>query len=226
MSASHLLRSQTNELFRAIEAHGLQPDEFEWGSPVNDQATSSMRLVHSPSKYFFEFIHFKLKHSARCAPHWSYAAELYLGEFAEWSRLVGAFGSWLERLKREYFEPDLWHLRAAETRLIVADVRQLDNAPFSSDEQARISKALAELRSFLVSTGGHSEVQLKFIETRLDHLEESSRRLGRKDWITLAMGTLLNIIVGAALAPEAARELLRNAGALLGWIANGIQLLN
>ena len=39
------------------------------------------------------------------------------------------------------------------------------------------------------------------------------------------MGTLTNIVVGAALAPEAARELLRTAGALLGWVVGGIHLL-
>ena len=73
----------------------------------------------------------------------------------------------------------------------------------------------------MVATAGHTEEKNSFITLRLTHLEDASKRLGRKDWITLAMGTLTNIIVGVALAPDAARELLRNAGALLGWVASG-----
>ncbi len=41
-------------------------------------------------------------------------------------------------------------------------------------------------------------------------------RFGKKDWINLAMGTLVNIAVAAAFAPAAATELLHKFRVVVG----------
>lgn len=128
-------------------------------------------------------------------------------------------------VRREYLEPDLWELAQDDKRLIADNIDDFNNSPFSADEQRRISGAINELREFILSSSSYTESQCQFIEARLQHLEEASKRLGRKDWITLAMGTLTNIVVGVVLAPDAARELLRTAGALLGWIVGSVHLI-
>jgi len=117
------------------------------------------------------------------------------------------------------------HLESNDKALVAEDLSEFENSSFSPNEQVRISSAIVELKSFLLSTQQHSPEHIQFIEERLNHLDESSKRLGRKDWITLAMGTLTNIIVGVALAPDAAREFVRNAGLLLGWIVGSAHLL-
>lgn len=133
---------------------------------------------------------------------------------------------WLDDVSTEHIEPDLWRTNEDERAVISQNFEETGNAPFTPMEQTRIYVAVNEIKEFLISTGEYSGTQLQFIEHRLAHLEDSSKRLGRKDWIMLAMGTLTNIIVGVSLAPEATREFIRTANALLGWIIRNASLLN
>jgi hypothetical protein len=91
------------------------------------------------------------------------------------------------------------------------------------------SYASADRFVFLIRRAGETaalQVQLRFINARLAYLEDASKRLGRKDWMTIAVGIVTNIVVGAAFAPDTARELFRMAGQLFGWISSASPLLN
>lgn len=224
MAAIDLLRSQKNQAYAAIKQAGLEPSDFEW-----ELVSDSWRLVHRPTNYYFVFgttigVNGPTW-SVNYFPAQSMAKEAFGGFHKEWEGVFGVFKTWASILGREHAEPDYWDVSKQEKKLIAEKIDDLENSPFSTAETLRISSAINELREHLITSGVHSESQIQFITTRLQHLEDASHRLGRKDWVTLAMGTLTNIVVGAALAPEAARELLRTAGALLGWIVGSIHLL-
>ncbi len=99
------------------------------------------------------------------------------------------------------------------------------NQPFSLTEREHISRSLGEIKAYLVATHSLSTARLAFVEERLRYLEDSAGRMGRKDWVNLVYGTLINIAVGAALASDAAKELLRLAGSALAWLLGGLPIL-
>jgi len=219
-----LLRSQKNEVFMVIKEGGLEPSDFQWYEIDNG---NGLRLTHIPTDSYFTFELSQGSWSVCYFPSPSKAAVEFFGNTqTSWSTVVEKFKIWFSVVRREYAEPDLWAASQQEKKLIAEKIDDLENSPFSDAEQSRISIAVNELREFLISNAKQSDSQVQFITTRLQHLEEASHRLGRKDWITLAMGTLTNIVVGAALAPDAARELLRTAGSLFGWVVGNIHLLS
>lgn len=219
-----LLRSQKNEVFMVIKKGGLEPSDFQWSEVDNG---NGLRLTHTPTDSYFIFDISNGWWKGRYFPSQSKAAEDFFGHtHTSWPIVLENFESWLSVVRREYAEPDLWAASQQEKKLIAEKIDDLENSPFSETEQSRIAIAVNELREFLIFNAKHSDSQVQFVTTRLQHLEEASHRLGRKDWITLAMGTLTNIVVGAALAPDAARELLRTAGSLFGWVVGNIHLLS
>lgn len=219
-----LLRSQKNQVYAAIKEEGLEPSDFHW-----DEIKNFRRLIHQPTNYFFVFATNADANDTRWAisyfPSQSIAEEAWGGYHRQWEEVLKCFKTWIKILGREHAEPDYWEVSQQQKKLIAEQINDLENSAFSAAELMRISSAINEIKEHLVTSGEHSESQIKFIATRLKHLEDASHRMGRKDWITLTMGTLTNIIVGAALAPDAARELLRIAGTLLGWVVGNIHLL-
>ena len=68
--------------------------------------------------------------------------------------------------------------------------------------------------------------QLRYLFEKLDEMSDASERLGRKDWINFALGTVTSIIITAAFDPVAAKALLDAADAALFWVFGaGIKLL-
>ena len=93
--------------------------------------------------------------------------------------------------------------------------------------------AKAEIRQLLLEQVQDSQPNVHLIDAELKSLIESSKRMGRKDWFNLAIGTLINLAIAIALPPEITRqafEILRDAlGGIVDFlppiIAGGTQLL-
>lgn len=224
MTTNLLLRTQQNDIYREIQRLEMSPPDFAWREEesryLRDRAVPV--LVHSPTEFDFVFdTSNQDRWVAFSSPHLEQIGRGHVGKANDWQSMLEIAKSWLVIVAKEHFEPYLWRLNESEGTLSAPLFDALDNRKFTEVELARISSALSEIRAFLVATSGCTTEQLSFVDSRLTHLEEASKRLGRKDWITLAMGALTNIVVGIALAPEAARELLRTANSLLGWVASG-----
>ena len=224
-----LLRSQRNQIFTLTSEAGLVPQDFQWIEVEPRWPNRNVNLVdqilHRPTGYQFTFDTIEGDASPRYSPSKEGAWEKVTGRMKTWENVLEHVRDWVSALQNEVFEPDLWRASLDDKKLVATSIDEIENSPFSPTEQQRLKVAIGELRSFLHSTSNQTDTQLRFVDARLKHLEESSSRLGRKDWITLAMGTLTNIVVGIALAPDAARELVRTAGALFGWVIDGVQLL-
>jgi hypothetical protein len=221
-----LLRSQKNDLFTVIKEIGLDPSDFEWSDTESRwHDTTALQIKHLPTGYYFTFDSYQGTIKVSYYPSMGGAKETTQNSDESWEKNLSYFKVWAAILHKEYTEPDLWELALNEKKLIAEEIDDLDNSPFTTAEKARLSVSINELQAFLLTSSKHTDAQVQFITTRLKHLEDASHRMGRKDWITLAMGTLTNIVVGIALAPVAARELLRTAGSLLGWVVGNIQLL-
>jgi hypothetical protein len=227
MPEHRLLNSQRNEVFVAIQSVGFDPAVFRW-EKVRSQNTAGLdvpRLIHVPSGSFFVFDLINKTPCCQFSPgdHTYVEEAFHLG----WYSLLQQVDTWLQYLKHEVESPDLWGAISGESTFVLgtSDTEAEKNTPFNSSERERISHNLNEIRSFLVSTQSLTKAQLDFIGKRLHYLEDAAGRMGRKDWITLAYGTLISIAIGAALAPDAAKELLRNAGSAFAWVLGGLPFL-
>src|SRR5690242_1970377 len=115
-------------------------------------------------------------------------------------------------------EPVFRIARIAPAKGITGGLLDIDpqNTLFEQGEIARIGESLETVkeavrqRSDLVRPE-----QMEFLGRKLDDLAAAATRMGRKDWINLAVGMLTNTIVGAALNPDAAKLLFQAAGAAL-----------
>ena len=99
----------------------------------------------------------------------------------------------------------------------------LENLPFTPGEQSTIKAALDELRQYLVINLVAENDHAKFVEQQFRYLEESSKRLGRKDWVNILFSTLISLALTLALPPERANGLLHLAGTLLHRLWDGMQ---
>lgn len=221
-----LLKSQANAVFEAIRGADLDPSEFEWeeipctvGS-IEEKVIVS-ELVHKPTRYFFEFgLRSDLPY-ALYSPDRDGAGP-GSAMVGGWAGLRVAFESWVGYLRREVLAPDLWASVSQARQLTdAASTEEPGNAAFRESEQKEISAALHEIKQFLFTTQSLTDEHRKFVTGRLDYLEASSKRMGRKDWFNLTAGVLLSIVVQIGLQSQAASELFRLAGNLLHNLFGG-----
>jgi hypothetical protein len=134
------------------------------------------------------------------------------GHDDKWPKKQFLCRKWLVALKEEVDAPDLWATIGQEKSLSAAAASaDLDNRPFTAAEQNLIATKLDEIKAYLLEGQQFDAEQANTVEREFAYLKESSRRLGRKDWLNVLYGGLITVIVGVALAPDAARSLLRLA---------------
>jgi len=222
-----LLKSQRNEVFLAVQASGLEPNSFEWENALSehDSHHAVSLLRHTPTASYF---HFDLtaggNHWCRYAPGSDTAS--HAATPGSWNQQVAHVGQWLAYLKRETEAPDLWATLSGGSTLSAATApgQASENTPFSPAERSRIEGSLAQIRGFLVASHVSRDA-LEQIDTRLAYLGEASERLGRKDWLNVALSVVVNIILLAAVPPDTARSILEMAGNALAWVLGGSPLL-
>ena len=101
-----------------------------------------------------------------------------------------------------------------------------ENIPFSPSELDQIASSLNDIRTTMANRPDVKPEQFRHLEEKLEEMRSASERLGRKDWVNYAIGTLTSIVVTAAFDPSAAKALLQTAGAALGWLfGSGFRLL-
>lgn len=91
------------------------------------------------------------------------------------------------------------------------------NLPFTAAELRRIASSIDSIKQDVQSLNCGPE-QLDLILRKLDEMREASQRLGRKDWINFAIGTLMNVIAAATLDRDTAKTLLGMVSKGLSWV--------
>lgn len=120
-----------------------------------------------------------------------------------------------DAISQYHATPDLWsNIRSEKPvfeRFAAAD---LENRPFTPEEQKYIAVQLQELKAFIIRTSQAQESVLNQIGSRLKYLEEASTRMGRKDWLGILIATVFTIVISGLFAPDRANELMGFAAAL------------
>jgi hypothetical protein len=202
-----LLKSQRNVILGLVRASGLRPGDFQWDEMILEGDEDRLRvsvLRHTPTSSYFRF---------GCnwdeyAPGFSRRTDsrIVLESWDDRFRLVF---DWLTYVKREYEAPDLWQMLLQETKLSrVASSPDLTNDAFTQDEKQYIVKQLAEIKTRLISDHRIQLQQAEVIEQGFSHLADSLNRVGKKDWLLLAMGAVVSIAIGAGLPPDVAQDMM------------------
>jgi hypothetical protein len=94
----------------------------------------------------------------------------------------------------------------------------LENTPFTPTERRRIEETLDEVLQEVQRTQHLTGEQTQLLAAMIAEVKEAATRFGRKDWLLLLYGNLINIAIQAAFAPDQARNIWRIAGQALGWL--------
>jgi hypothetical protein len=85
-----------------------------------------------------------------------------------WEGVLLSVNVWLNDVKRDVDMPDLWADLQRQRQILSADTAELvENTPFTSAEQAEISKRLREIRVYVENTQSLSTRDLLALENRL-----------------------------------------------------------
>jgi hypothetical protein len=123
---------------------------------------------------------------------------------------------WAEEVRLVVGTPDLW-AEMRRSRELIADIQRADsgNMPFTQDEREQIVLELEKVKEQVKERFDLTDVQLAYINERLDEAAEATERMGRKDWRLLFGGTILNLIVTDTITPGV-------AGHIFNVVINGL----
>lgn len=226
---NYLTKQQANELFlflqKATKEAGLNLSNFN----ISADTYNAFFELNLPGGYYFH-----LWSEWRDLFNFYFSRRPGLDCFEETEEpvsgdLAPVLKEWLVRVEKEQSTPNLWETLTTEKALFnsVNEHTHLDDVrPFLPHEKSLISQAKSELQEYLQQTLTLSQEDVKFVHDRLAYLEDASGRLGRKDWVNLALGVLANLVVGLALAPDAAREVFGFVGNLLKPILGCLPLVS
>jgi hypothetical protein len=126
-----------------------------------------------------------------------------LGRATAWAREVGRW------MTEEVYTSDLWEeLLTAKSLFGEQSGKDFGNAPFDSEEQAKISEQIRQIKAYIRKTHQLSNEQFSRIEARLDEADQASRRIGRKDWLMTFNGAVFSLVLSDLIPPSAAQNIL------------------
>jgi hypothetical protein len=206
-----LTKFQRNDVFKAVNESGLSPQMFEWDEAehleiVNVYQGSVLRHIATGFWFYFGY------GWVRYTPAKVRVAEMQAEPLKPWKDKLRELLDWLHRVRDEITTPDLWATIGQEKALSTAASSAIDNRPFNAAEQSLIATKLDDIKAYLLEGQEFAAEQAGAVDREFAYLKESSKRLGRKDWLNILLGGLFGLAVTLALEPEKARGLLRLAG--------------
>jgi hypothetical protein len=195
---------QRNAIFDAVVAGKLDPRRcnFEYGD-------AGVRLTHVASESYFLLEgdpgHYTATAVVGEGPGWP-------TETFSWTKVEERVQRWAEEVKRDVDTPDLWAELQHEREILTgARYADIENTPFTADEQAQITDQIRQIKELVKKTYSLTEAQMRSLEAKLDYIDAAAGHVGRKDWLLLLCGVMLTVIVGDLLSPEAVQYILSTA---------------
>jgi hypothetical protein len=206
---------QRNVIYKAVVAGALDPRECTF-----DYGDAGARITQVPSASYF-----LLEGDIT-----EYIAKAVVGESEKWPGGLRTFWieveqrvrAWAKEVKEDVDTPDLWAELQREREILTgARYDDVENTPFTSDEQAAIAGHLRQTKEYVTRTYSLSDAQILHLEAKLDDIAAAAGRMGRKDWTLLVCGALLGAFVQGILPPEAVQDILRMTLGGLGYLFGG-----
>ncbi len=131
-------------------------------------------------------------------------------EAFSWRTVEEQGGRWARGVKEDVDTPDLWAELQLERAIVTgARFEDVENTPFSADEQVVIAEQLQQTQEWVTRTYSLPEAQILQLEAKLDDIAAAAGRMGRKDWTLLVCGAMFGPLVQGILPPDAVHDILR-----------------
>lgn len=225
-----LTLAEKNAVYRLVEEIGYKPVDFRWEESTHDEPlrasisrhfVRASRLVHKATDYFFIFGGAWVLYSP--GQRTKTATEEH---FNDWQAKQAYFTTWLRRLRMEIDVPDLWAIAAAEQEIIEASQSEgLNNKNFTRHEKRLISAKLDQLKNAVIESQSLERDRAAFVEKQFQYLREASDRVGRKDWLNIAITTFIGIATSVLVDDEKRKWFLQAASEMFRWIWTSAHLL-
>jgi len=222
-----LRQTEKNDVFHKVVGAGLDAADFLWTDANqteisgNNMAQFTISVLrHKPTDYFIRFGRYRFRFSPGDGQRFS---EIWHSDSpTEKHRICNI---WISELRKEANAPDLWVLAQQGRALSDAASSDTENLPFTTAEQSDITSKLEEVKQLLLATRQFQEREFGMIEGQFRYLDQSSKRLGRKDWYNIAFSVLSSLVIAVGLPPEQANHIIQTASALFSSLVHGVQRL-
>jgi hypothetical protein len=189
-------------VFEVLRENGVDPADCSL-----DADTAPIRLHHHPTGSKFNFVdhgdNWEINFEVMDGPHDSYS------EVESWNSVLAELDEWASEVKYVNEHADLWaELEATPRVLAAAQAADASNAPFTADEQAEIFKRIDEITEAAQEKFALTDEQSAAVNETLHEVKEAVTRVGRKDWIMLANGALLSLILNDLVPAQAVRGII------------------
>lgn len=206
---------QRNVIYEAVVAGGLDPRECSF-----DYGDAGARITHVPSASYFLLEGDITEYTAKAVVGESEKWPVGLRTF--WTEVEERVRGWAKEVKEDVDTPDLWAESQRERDVLTgARYEDIENTPFTSDEQAAIAEHLRQTKEYVARTYSLSDAQILHLEAKLDDIAAAAGRMGRKDWTLLVCGALLGAFVQGILPQEAVQDIFRMTFDGLGYLLGG-----
>lgn len=229
-----LLVSQRNEVFAVLTGCGIAPSAFAWEITSSRflKHTRVSTLRHRESSFYFSFdwhsatnedgMDIGIRSAFSRSPGDVHREEQR--RLLGWNVQVAAFSEWLSLLERELGQQDLWSIALRDGESLTREALDIeDNSPFRPDEVRAIQDQLEAFRSEVRASLQLHAAELARVESHVQYLRDSSERLGRKDWINLLLGVLIQLtlqVSSTSAIKDSVGKLWRSLCASLGELKN------
>jgi hypothetical protein len=195
-----LTRRERNDIFEALNDKGVDPARCKLRLKHEpDSGTIEIRDVLTRSWFRFTLLltEYGLAYNVPDGP----AAAGY--EVKQWGNVLEQLEYWASEVAYVTSTPDLWaELQQMPEVLTAAQAADASNASFTPDEQAGIGRHIDEIKQLVREQFELTSEQLAAIDQRLDDGKESSKRLGRKDWLMAFYGGLISTVMTDEIPPH------------------------
>jgi hypothetical protein len=198
-----LTRRERNEIFKALEAGGVNPADCEyfpfetfWIEIRHVPTDSLLKLVLSPEWPGARAPQYHVNWNVHEGPHLDRVSK-------DWADVLEEINHWAQEVQYVADTPDFWkELKPAPEILAAVQQGEASNEPFTPGEQAEIARRLDEVKQLVRNQFELTSEQFAVVDQRLDDAKEASKHTDRKTWLYMFYGAVMSTFMTDEIPPH------------------------
>ena len=216
----NLTKQQKNEIFKTLEKKGLNPNHFAWEIHTSEFVSVYRRMAYEAASGYEpdsaealvlrvggKGFSFTFERDDKGVYFSAVAPPLSVGpgvRSLNWDGLIGAFEDWLDVIKYELEEPDLWAEMPRGQALTAIPPDYSRDEKFSIEERHLVAERLSKIEKFIIESNRPSGASAIKIQQTFIYLQQRTETASKLDWKNIFAGAIVGLILEKAVhnAPE------------------------